>query len=156
MHGCTFSGAYRAGMQLFTTLDAAEVLVVARVVASSERLRLDRLARVGTRLGNGWLYPLLSLLIVAAEIERPLRFLAAASLSLLLAFAVYPMLKTSLGRSRPSARALHRRDGPRGLTPRSVATPPVTPSRRRRRSPPACSRSSRTLPPRTAGEGCPG
>jgi undecaprenyl-diphosphatase len=88
-------------MQLFTTLDATEVGLVARVVASSERLRLERVARVITRLGNGSLYPILSVLVVAAGIDRPVRFLLSAAFGVLAAFAVYPVLKTSLGRSRP-------------------------------------------------------
>ncbi|HEX6083075.1 MAG TPA: phosphatase PAP2 family protein [Thermoanaerobaculia bacterium] len=86
-------------MQLFATLDATEVVVVARVVTAAERLHLARVARVVTRLGNGWLYPFLSLLLIALGASP--RVLVAITCSLLLAFAVYPRLKTSLGRQRP-------------------------------------------------------
>lgn len=87
--------------RLFAPLDAAEVEVVARTVAAAERLRLVRLARVATRLGNGWLYPLLTVALLVTPLQAPLRFLLAASLSLALAFAGYPLLKSFLGRARP-------------------------------------------------------
>ena len=86
-------------MQIFTTLDATEVLVVARVVTAAERLRLARVARIATKLGNGWLYPLLTVILIAADL--PMRALAAITISIASAFAVYPLLKTSLGRLRP-------------------------------------------------------
>lgn len=57
-------------------LDAAEVEVVARTVAAAERLRLVRLARVATRLGNGWLYPLLTVALLAAPRRRSVRDVA--------------------------------------------------------------------------------
>ncbi len=90
-----------AGERLFSTLDAYEVDVVMRTVASAERLRLGRIARVATRLGNGWLYPILSVVLALGPVDAPLRFLVAATLSLLIAFVAYPKLKRSLGRSRP-------------------------------------------------------
>jgi undecaprenyl-diphosphatase len=83
-------------------IDATEVDLVARAVAHAEREGLVRVARVATRLGNGWLYPIVSLfLVTVARIEAPLRFLAAASASLALAFAIYPALKTFIARARP-------------------------------------------------------
>jgi undecaprenyl-diphosphatase len=85
----------------FISLDAAEVAVVARVVAASERHGLQRIAQTATRLGNGSLYPIVTLLLIAARIEDALRFTASAALSLLLAFAVYPTLKRFLARMRP-------------------------------------------------------
>jgi undecaprenyl-diphosphatase len=87
--------------RLFTTLDATEVEVVARAVSSCERMRLTRLARAATRLGNGWLYPILSALIVLTDVDRPFRFLASAAISVVLALAVYPVLKRALARTRP-------------------------------------------------------
>jgi undecaprenyl-diphosphatase len=87
---------------LLASLDAAEVELVARIAESSERLGLTRVAGVATRLGNGWLYPGLSLfLVLVARIEAPLRFLAASALSLSLVFSVYPVLKTLIARARP-------------------------------------------------------
>lgn len=108
-----------AATRLFAGLDAAEVALVARAVAGAERYRLAKLARTVTRLGNGWLYPLLSMLLVIAELQRPLRFLIAASVSLSLAFAIYPALKTSLGR-RGLAITRHRSFA---IPSRSTATP---------------------------------
>lgn len=87
--------------RLFVTLDATEVDVVARAVSSCERLRLEPLARIATRLGNGWLYPLVSLFVVLAGIVSPVRFLVAAAASVAMAFAIYPLLKRFLRRRRP-------------------------------------------------------
>ncbi len=90
-----------AAERLFESLDRVEVELVERSVRSCERLRLERVARTATRLGNGWLYPFLSLFIVGARIDAPLRFLASSGASLLIAFAVYPALKLFLARRRP-------------------------------------------------------
>jgi len=87
--------------RLFAPLDAVEVETVARTVAAAERLGLAPIARVATRLGNGWLYPLLTLGLLASPLNAPLRFLFAASVSLAIAFGAYPLLKSFLGRSRP-------------------------------------------------------
>lgn len=87
--------------QAIVSLDAAEVALVRRVASASDQLGLERIARTATRLGNGSLYALVTLFLVAARIEEALRFAATAGVSLLLAFAVYPMLKRSIGRLRP-------------------------------------------------------
>ncbi|HWW61665.1 MAG TPA: phosphatase PAP2 family protein, partial [Thermoanaerobaculia bacterium] len=86
---------------VFASLDAAEIVLVQRAVAGAERLRLVRIARIATRLGNGSVYPIVSLLLIAAGIDAPLRFLASSALSLLSAFAIYPTLKKALARERP-------------------------------------------------------
>lgn len=87
---------------LLASLDAVEVALVSLVVDSSDRLGLTRVASVATWLGNGWLYPALSFfLVLVARIEAPLRFLTASSLSLSVAFAVYPALKVRIARARP-------------------------------------------------------
>lgn len=85
----------------FAALDTAEIALVARTVAASERLGLTRVARTATRLGNGWLYPLVTLFLIAARIEQSLRFVVSAAISLSIAFAVYPLLKLTLRRLRP-------------------------------------------------------
>jgi len=90
----------RTAEERFGALDAFEVDIVARAVASAERLRLVRVARVVTRLGNGWLYPLLSI-VIAIALESPRDFLIAAMVSLAIAFIVYPAMKRSLARLRP-------------------------------------------------------
>lgn len=88
-------------MQVTAALDDVEIEIVARVVAYTERLRLQRVARAATQLGNGWLYPFVSLAIAIGPMKAPLRFNVAAMLSLLIAFTVYPLLKKSLRRARP-------------------------------------------------------
>jgi undecaprenyl-diphosphatase len=89
--------------QLFVSLDAAEVNLVARTVANAQRLHLCGVARAVTRLGNGWIYPMLSalLFLLAENHQRPLRVLAASALSLALAFTIYPSAKRALARTRP-------------------------------------------------------
>jgi undecaprenyl-diphosphatase len=90
-----------ASERVFASLDAVEVRFVARAVVSAQRCGLVRIARLATLLGNGWLYPLLSIVLACGPVDAPLRFLIAATLSLLIAFTVYPMLKTFLCRARP-------------------------------------------------------
>lgn len=86
----------------FEDLDEREVAVVARVATSAETLNVRWLALLLTRLGNGWLYPLLTLALIAAgRIELPARFLFAVSTNLLAAFTLYPLLKHGLARARP-------------------------------------------------------
>ena len=85
----------------FVSLDAAEIALVARVADASDRAGLGRVARVATRLGNGWLYPIVTLFLIAARIDDLLRFAASAAISLLIAFTVYPWLKNYIARLRP-------------------------------------------------------
>ena len=88
--------------RLFASLDAVEVSVVIRAVAFAQRLHLCGVARTATRLGNGWVYPLISLLLLLfGESERPLRGLGSSAVSLVLAFTVYPSAKRFLARTRP-------------------------------------------------------
>lgn len=86
---------------LFATLDALEVDVVVRASEAARRFRLVGAARAATRLGNGWLYPLLTVVLALGPVEAPLRFLVAATTSLLIAFLAYPRLKRMLRRRRP-------------------------------------------------------
>ena len=90
-----------AGSRMFASLDAAEIALVARTAATCDRLRLGAVARGATRLGNGWLYPLLSIFVIAMRLDEAVRFIASAAGSLIVAFIVYPLLKTFLGRARP-------------------------------------------------------
>jgi undecaprenyl-diphosphatase len=87
--------------RLFATLDPFEVNVVARTVVAAQRMRLCGIARATTRLGNGWIYPLVSLLVLLGEIDRPVRALASSAASLALGFAIYPAFKRLLARARP-------------------------------------------------------
>jgi undecaprenyl-diphosphatase len=92
--------------RLFASLDAVEVQLVIRAVAFARRLHLCGVARTATRLGNGWIYPLVSLLLLlfgesAGNTERSLRILGTSAVSLALAFTVYPSAKRFLARTRP-------------------------------------------------------
>jgi undecaprenyl-diphosphatase len=87
--------------RLFAAVDPYEAAAVARIGAACERAGALRIAAAATWLGNGWLYPLCSLLVVLTGIEQPLRFLTASLISFGAAFAIYPFLKSSLGRIRP-------------------------------------------------------
>lgn len=91
----------RTSLAPFAALDAAEIALVARTVAATERLGLTRVARTATRLGNGWIYPIVTLFLIGARIEQSLRFVLSAAISLAIAFAVYPLLKSALRRFRP-------------------------------------------------------
>lgn len=97
----TASQAPSAAERFFSWLDEAELGVVVRAADACDRAGARRVAAAATALGNGWLYPIASLLIFAAGIEQIGRFLVAALASFGLAFALYPGLKTSLRRQRP-------------------------------------------------------
>ena len=87
---------------MFTSLDLAELEIVGRVTRFTDRNGLGRIARIATRLGDGWLYPALALLLILLGcIESPIRFLASAAISVLIVFSGYPGLKRFLSRRRP-------------------------------------------------------
>lgn len=86
----------------FGELDEIEVALVSRVAAGSESLKLQWVACALTRAGNGVLYPLLTLILIASErVGHPARFVATVSINLAIAFTVYPLLKHALSRTRP-------------------------------------------------------
>lgn len=93
--------ALPAHERFFAFLDAWEVRLVAQTAEACDRAGTRRVAQAATLLGNGWLYPILSALVVAVGIDRPLRFMVSALLSFGAAFAVYPLLKSFLARTRP-------------------------------------------------------
>ncbi|MBV8518354.1 MAG: phosphatase PAP2 family protein [Acidobacteria bacterium] len=91
-----------AAERLFEQLDRAEVEVVLRVSAAARALRVTWLACAVTRLGNGALYPVLALLLIATRrVESPERFLVVTSANLVVTFTIYPLLKYALARTRP-------------------------------------------------------
>ncbi len=91
-----------AAERAFLSLDGVEVEIVRRTVQFSSRHGLNRVARAATSLGNGWLYPFLSLaLVIGGRLPKPLRFTLCSALTFLIAFSVYPTLKRFLARSRP-------------------------------------------------------
>ncbi len=93
--------AQRLSQRLFIAADRAEIGAVARSVAFARRWRLTGVARIVTRLGNGWLYPIAATLLLLTSFQAAVRCIVAAGASLALAFAVYPPLKRLLARNRP-------------------------------------------------------
>ncbi|HJQ39082.1 MAG TPA: phosphatase PAP2 family protein [Thermoanaerobaculia bacterium] len=88
-------------VSLTHSLDATEIALVARIAAASDRHGLTRIAKIATRLGNGSLYPLLILFLIAVRVEDAIRFAFSAAVSLAVAHILYPLLKRSIGRLRP-------------------------------------------------------
>lgn len=84
--------------------DAIELQAVRRCVAFSERWRLQPAARLFTRLGNGWLYPMAAALLLLLHFEAAARCVAAAAMSLAAALTIYPPLKRAIARTRPCDR----------------------------------------------------
>lgn len=94
-------GLRAAAQRMFITADRAEIDVVARSVAFARRWKLTALARIVTRLGNGWLYPIAATILLLTSFQAAVRCIVAAALSLALAFTIYPPLKRLLARNRP-------------------------------------------------------
>ena len=61
------------------------------------------MARIVTRAGNGWLYPIASALLLLS-FHSAARCIAAALTSVAVAFTVYPSLKRTIARKRPCQR----------------------------------------------------
>lgn len=73
-----------------------------RTAARTARPRpLKALAIVLTRLGNGWIYPLLAAAILLKWRLDGLRIIAAAGVSAIVLHSIYPVLKRWFARSRP-------------------------------------------------------
>lgn len=90
-----------ASRQLFVSVDRMEIALVKRAVLDAECRGLRGAASAITRLGNGWLYAVLSAALLALRIEGSARFVFCSTVSILLAFVVYPPLKVLLARARP-------------------------------------------------------
>lgn len=82
-------------------IDRGELEVVERCVAHARERGLVRTARFVTRAGNGWIYPVAAAFLFLAPIEHAARCLAAAVISLGIAFTIYPPLKRAFARTRP-------------------------------------------------------
>lgn len=85
----------------FAPLDRREMRLVERCVAHARDRGLMRTARLVTRAGNGWIYPVASAFLFLAPIEHAARCIVAAIISLAIAFSIYPPLKRALARTRP-------------------------------------------------------
>jgi len=81
----------------FGRIDDRELALVERTAAFSRRWHLTPVARAVSRLGNGWLYPLVGLSL-AGSLPQCVPVSAA---SVATSFAIYPLLKRSLARLRP-------------------------------------------------------
>ncbi|HKS25255.1 MAG TPA: phosphatase PAP2 family protein [Thermoanaerobaculia bacterium] len=92
-------------------LHELELRIVEGFVAHARRRGLTRIARVVTRAGNGWLYSAAAALLLL----RYGRSVAAAALSLAVAFLIYPPLKRFIARPRPCHAGGHLTDTLRPL-----------------------------------------
>ncbi|MHB0969987.1 MAG: phosphatase PAP2 family protein [Thermoanaerobaculia bacterium] len=91
-----------AASDVFERLDASEVEIVIRVADAARASGAAPVAAIVTRLGNGWIYPILAFALFATgRIERPLIFVVLAGTNLGIAFLAYPLFKHALGRLRP-------------------------------------------------------
>ena len=85
----------------FAPLDRREMRLVERCVAHARDRGLTRTARLVTRAGNGWIYPVAAAFLFLTPIEHAARCIFAAIISLAIAFTIYPPLKRALARTRP-------------------------------------------------------
>ncbi len=77
-------------------------LAAVRVISTSARTRLGRFGAVTiSRLGNGWFYPILAVLIFARWGVSGYRMIALAALNAALSHVAYPIIKRTVGRLRP-------------------------------------------------------
>lgn len=90
-----------ASRLLFRSADRLEIVAVARTVRNARRLGLGDAAAAITRAGNGWLYAVISLSLLAARVEGSARFVFCSTIGILLTFVIYPPLKMVLSRTRP-------------------------------------------------------
>src|ERR1051326_3963498 len=82
-------------------IDRGELELGERCVAHARDHGLIRTARLVTRAGNGWVYPLASAFLFLAPIEHAARCLVATIISLAIAFTIYPPIKRAFARTRP-------------------------------------------------------
>ena len=93
----------RVGL-FFSRLDVREARIVRRIVYRSRHPALQWATAALCRLGNGWLYLLLGVLVLGIEGVAGWRPILAAGLAVAIAFACYRYLKPRLARVRPCDR----------------------------------------------------
>ncbi|VFU08173.1 phosphatase PAP2 family protein [Methylocella tundrae] len=82
-------------------LSAAD-LVAVHFFSRSVKWRIGRTSAVViSKLGNGWLYPILALIIFGHFGEKAIRVILAAGLNAGLLHCLYPAIKRYIGRPRP-------------------------------------------------------
>jgi undecaprenyl-diphosphatase len=82
-------------------LSAAD-LVAVHFLSRAVKWRIGRTsAFVISKLGNGWLYPLLALIILAHFGRKAIWVIVAAGLNAAVLHCLYPTIKRTIGRPRP-------------------------------------------------------
>lgn len=82
-------------------LQAADLRAVGRVTRTARAPLFKALAIGVTRLGNGWIYPLLLAALLAKWGYSSARIIVCAGLSATLLHLIYPVMKKWFGRARP-------------------------------------------------------
>src|SRR2546422_4377584 len=85
-------------------LDRHEIDVVRSQAALARRPALRRLVRISNVLGNGWVYPLVTIALFVVHPSRALGAIEAAVSAVVIAHIVYPFAKAFVGRERPCDR----------------------------------------------------
>jgi len=93
--------AFRAVGGLGSRLAAAELHVVRAAVRTARSPVPRSLAIIFSKLGNGWIYPLLGAVILMKWGLFGLRIVAPAAVSALLLHSFYPVMKRAFCRRRP-------------------------------------------------------
>jgi undecaprenyl-diphosphatase len=87
--------------RILQRFETAEMRAVRAASRSARPAPLRILAIVLSKLGNGWIYPLLAAAILVKWRLSGLRIIAPAAVSAILLHGVYPYLKDWCGRRRP-------------------------------------------------------
>ena len=87
--------------KLFHQLNASEIGYVHWAVNSSNKPHIRNSLVFINHLGNGWLYLLIAILLLAAQGLSSWRLLITACVAVILAHCIYPLIKNRLGRLRP-------------------------------------------------------
>lgn len=82
-------------------LDAVELPFVRAATWSARRPAMRGLAILLSKLGNGWIYLLLGVLILASGRVSGIRIILLAAVNAMLLHSVYPTMKRLFGRRRP-------------------------------------------------------
>jgi undecaprenyl-diphosphatase len=89
------------GLQLAEFLQAADLRAVHRATRTVRRPLFKALAITISKLGNGWIYPLLLAILLAKWGVSSVKIITSAALSATLLHAIYPIMKKWFGRRRP-------------------------------------------------------
>ncbi|WP_298355657.1 phosphatase PAP2 family protein [Rhodoblastus sp.] len=87
--------------RVLSRFETAEMRAVRAASRSARPAPLKILAIILSKLGNGWIYPLLAAAILVKWRLPGLRIIAPAAVSAILLHSVYPYLKNWCGRRRP-------------------------------------------------------